>query len=172
VLTPEEVAIARFRPEGWSAETTVDLDTRKAALEADASLPAAGDAPGADHADGVAGVIARVAGREIPRDAGVALLAESFGLAPEAAERAMGEAGRSFFTTPEPGHAAELADAQAQVSKLTRSRDGVRGMLARVLERNRSGELVVGRLIAGKPTETEEGDVLEEGDTVAVPEAL
>jgi phage-related protein (TIGR01555 family) len=171
VLTPEEVALNRFRPEGWSAETTVDLDTRKAALEADASLPAAGDAPGADHADGVAGVIARVAGREIPRDAGVALIVESFGLAPEAAERAMGEAGRSFFTTPEPGHAAALADAQAQVSKLTRSRDGVRGMLARVLERNRNGELVVGRLIAGKPTETEEGDVLEEGDTVAVPEA-
>lgn len=114
-------------------------------------------------------MIARVAAREIPRDAGVALIAESFGLSPEAADRAMGEAGRSFFTTPEPGHAAALADAQAQVAKLTRSRDGVRGMLSRVLERNRAGQLVVGRLIQGKATDTEEGDVLEEGDTVAVP---
>lgn len=169
VLTPEEVAINRFRPEGWSPETSVDTDARRAALEADTSPPAAGDAPGADHADGIAAVIARVAAREIPRDAGVTLLQESFGLSPEAAERAMGEAGTTFFTAPEPGHAAALADAQAQVAQLTRSRDGVRGMLSRVLERNRAGELVVGRLIAGKATETEEGDVLEEGDTVAVP---
>ena len=67
---------------------------------------------------------------------------------------------------PEPGDAAALADAQAQVAKLTRSRDGVRAMLSRVLERNKNGELVVGRLIAAAPTDTEEGDVLEEGDTV------
>lgn len=169
VLTPEEVALNRFGAEGWSEETVIDLDARRAALEADTSPPAAGDAPGADHADGIAAVIARVAGREIPRDAGVALIAESFGLSPEAADRAMGGAGRSFFTTPEPGHAAALADAQAQVAQLTRSRDGVRGMLSRVLERNRAGQLVVGRLIQGKATDTEEGDVLEEGDTVAVP---
>jgi hypothetical protein len=41
-------------------------------------------------------------------------------------------------------------------------------MLSRVLEKNRAGELVVGRLIARAPTDTEEGDVLEEGDTVPV----
>ena len=29
VLTPEEVALSRFRPEGWSAETSVDLDARE-----------------------------------------------------------------------------------------------------------------------------------------------
>jgi hypothetical protein len=80
----------------------------------------------------------------------------------------MGETGNTFFTAPEPGHAAALADAQAQVAQLTRSRDGVRGMLSRVLEKNRNGELVVGRLIARAPTDTEEGDVLEEGDTVPV----
>jgi hypothetical protein len=39
----------------------------------------------------------------------------------------------------------------------------------RLPERNRNGELVLGRIIADKPTETEEGDVLEEGDAVAVP---
>jgi uncharacterized protein len=34
VLSPEEVAINRFRADGWSAETTVDLDVRQALLEA------------------------------------------------------------------------------------------------------------------------------------------
>lgn len=43
VLTPEEVAVSRFRQEGWSAETTVDLDARRAAMEAD-------DAAAAQHA--------------------------------------------------------------------------------------------------------------------------
>lgn len=37
VLTPEEVAVSRFRKEGWSAETTVDLDARRAAMEANAA---------------------------------------------------------------------------------------------------------------------------------------
>lgn len=40
VLTPEEVALSRFRTEGWSAETTVDLDARRAAQEADAAAAA------------------------------------------------------------------------------------------------------------------------------------
>lgn len=51
VLTPEEVALSRFPREGWSAETAVDLDARRAAQQADLaaaadpSPPAAGDAP-------------------------------------------------------------------------------------------------------------------------------
>lgn len=161
VLTPEEVALSRFRPDGWSAETIVDLDARERSL-------ASGGEGGADldHAE-VAAILARVAGREIPRDSGLSLLA-GLGLTPERAEAVMGEIGRSFFTAPDPGHAQQLADAQAQVAKLTRSRDGVRAMLSRVLERNKNGELVVGRLIAAAPTDTEEGDVLEEGDTVPV----
>lgn len=35
VLTPEEVALSRFPREGWSPETAVDLDARRAAQEAD-----------------------------------------------------------------------------------------------------------------------------------------
>lgn len=180
VLTPEEVALSRFRPDGWSAETEVDLDARRAALEASlagegevpegeqASQDAEGSAqaPAVDH-EAVAAILGRVAAREIPRTSGLAMLAQ-LGLDPDAVEATMGETGVSFFTAPEPGHAAELDAARAQVAKLTRSRDGVRGMLSRVLERNRAGELVVGRLIARAPTDTEEGDVLEEGDTVPV----
>lgn len=159
VLTPEEVALSRFRPDGWSDETIVDLDAREH------SLQSGGEGGGdLDHEE-VTAILAKVAGREIPRDSGLSMLA-GLGLTPERAESVMGETGRSFFTAPEPGHAAALADAQAQVAKLTRSRDGVRAMLSRVLERNKQGELVVGRLIAAAPTDTEEGDVLEEGDTV------
>ncbi len=35
VLTPEEVAASRFRPEGWTMETTVDLEVRRATIAAD-----------------------------------------------------------------------------------------------------------------------------------------
>lgn len=35
VLLPEEVAQNRFRPEGWSAETTIDLDARQSILDAE-----------------------------------------------------------------------------------------------------------------------------------------
>ena len=158
VLTPEEVAVSRFSGE-WSGETTVDLDARR-----EASGAALGGEDGPDSEE-TAAILARVASREIPRDSGLAMLA-GLGLTPERAEAVMGETGVSFFTTPEPQHAQQLADAQAQVAQLTRSRDGVRGMLSRVLERNRAGELVVGRLIQRAPTETEEGDVLEEGDVI------
>jgi hypothetical protein len=165
VLTPEEIALSRFPKAGWNPDTIVDLDARRAAMEAGAQGEGGGDL---DHEE-VAAILAKVAGREIPRDSGLSLLA-GLGITPERAEAVMGETGRTFFTTPEPGHAAALADAQAQVAKLTRSRDGVRGMLSRVLEKNRAGELVVGRLIARAPTDTEEGDVLEEGDTVPAAE--
>lgn len=162
VLTPEEVAISRFGAGGWSAETIVDLDARRAAMEAGAR--GEGGVEDLDHEE-VAAILARVAAREIPRDSGLSMLA-GLGLTPERAEAVMGETGRTFFTAPDPGHAQQLADAQAQVAQLTRSRDGVRQILSRVLEKNKNGELVVGRLIAAAPTDTEEGDVLEEGDTV------
>lgn len=169
VLTAEEVALSRFRSDGWSAETEVDLDARReaqgAALEGEGEGTTQTDG-GVDH-EAVAAILGRVAAREIPRTSGLAMLAQ-LGMPPDAVEATMGETGRTFFTAPESTHAAELDAARAQVAKLTRSRDGVRGMLSRVLERNRNGELVVGRLIARAPTDTEEGDVLEEGDTVPV----
>ena len=165
VVTAEEVALSRFGADGWSDETTVDIGARReaqaAALEGEGATQTDG---GVDH-EAVAAILGRVAAREIPRTSGLAMLAQ-LGLDPDAAEATMGETGRTFFTAPESTHAAELDAARAQVAQLTRSRDGVRGMLSRVLERNRAGELVVGRLIARAPTDTEEGDVLEEGDTV------
>lgn len=39
VIRPEEVAVSRWRPEGFSSATVVDLDARNAALESDKTLP-------------------------------------------------------------------------------------------------------------------------------------
>lgn len=92
VLTPEEVAKSRFRPEGWSAETTVDLAAREE--------PGVTGDPA--QADAVAGIVAKVAARELPRDTGVAMLVELLGADAATAERLMGETGRTFFTAREP----------------------------------------------------------------------
>jgi hypothetical protein len=35
VVTPAEIALSRFRKEGWSAETSIDFEVREAAQEAD-----------------------------------------------------------------------------------------------------------------------------------------
>ncbi len=39
VLTPEEVALSRFRKEGYSTDTSIDLDVRKAMIDADKTAP-------------------------------------------------------------------------------------------------------------------------------------
>jgi phage-related protein (TIGR01555 family) len=168
VITAEEVAVSRFGPDGWSDETTVDLDARReaqgAALEGEGTETQTDG--GVDH-EAVTAILGRVAARAIPRTSGLAMLAQ-LGMPPDAVEATMGETGVTFFTAPEPGHAAEMDSLRAENAKLTRSQQSTKAMLSRVLERNRAGELVVGRLIARAPTDTEEGDVLEEGDTVPV----
>ncbi len=168
VLTPEEVATSRFRREGWSSDTSIDLDARQAAMEADATGEGT-DAPGADHAEGAAGIIAKVAARELPRDAGVALLVSSMGMDPTAAEAAMGEAGRSFFTAPDPAAVDELAALRAENAKLKASNQGHKAFTARVIQKAKDGGLELGAFTAQAPTETAEGDELAPGDVVAVP---
>jgi len=177
VVTPEEVALSgRFTPDGWNAPLVIDLDARRATLEADAE--AAGQVagqgappPGAEHAEGIAAIVAKVAAREVPRDAGVALLQSSFGLDPAAADAAMGEAGKTFFTAPDPGHAQQLADAQAEVARLTKSNRGYQAYTARLIQRAKDGGLELGPFTAREPTEVDEGEALEPGDVVAVPVA-
>jgi len=174
VLTPEEVAVSRFRQEGWSAETTVDLDARQAALEADAAATTevAGQGaapPGTDHAEGAAAIVAKVAARVLPRDAGVALLVTSLGLAPDDADRVMGEAGRTFFTAPEPGHAAAMDAMKADLAKAQASLRGHQAYTARLIQRAKDGGLELGAFTAREPTEVAEGDELAPGDVVAVP---
>lgn len=174
VLTPEEVAINRFRADGWSPETSIDLAARQALLDEDDAGGGAGeddrvDARGAEHAAGVAGVVARVAAREIPRATGVELLVQAFELDAEAADRAMGEAGRTWFTAPEPTHAAEMDAMRADLAKAQASLRGHQAYTARLIQRAKAGGLELGAFTAREPTEVDEGDVLEPGDVVAVP---
>jgi len=172
VVTAEEVAASRFRPEGWSPETTVDLGAREAAMAADrdaARLTSGQEAPGVEHAEGAAAIVARVAARELPRDAGVALLVESMGMAPEAADAVMGEAGRSFFTVPEAGHAAAMDAMKADLATAQRSLQGHKAYTARLIQRAKDGGLELGAFTSQAPTETAEGDELAVGDVVAVP---
>lgn len=61
VLTPEEVALSRFRAEGYSTDTSIDLDVRKAMVEADRSAQAP---------EAVADAATRAAGRYEPRSDG------------------------------------------------------------------------------------------------------
>lgn len=42
VVLPNEIATSRFRPEGWSAQTTIDLDAREVMAEAEIEARAAG----------------------------------------------------------------------------------------------------------------------------------
>jgi len=170
IVTAEEVALNRFRPGGWSMETVIDLDARRAAQAADASSAAEGDGGAdGDQTERIAAIVAKVAGRELPRASGVALLVSSLGMLPEDAESVMGETGRSFFTKPDPAATTELDSLREQHAALRKSHQGTRQMLTRVLEKNKRGELVIGSPIARAPTATEEGDTLEEGDVVAVP---
>lgn len=169
VLTAEEVALSRFRPDGWSGETTIDLGAREAAMQADATDPSTADAPGTDHAKGAAAILADVAARKMSRDSGVALLQSSMGLDPDEAEAAMGENGRTFFTAPEPTHAAEMDAMRGDLAKAQRSLQGHKTYTARLIQRARDGGLELGAFTSQAPTETDEGDVLEAGDVVAVP---
>ena len=170
-VTADEVAAARFGPDGWSPDLVADFDDRDDVAQADADAARLTAGQGADHAEGAAGIIAKVAARELPRDAGVALLCQSMGMDPAAADQVMGEAGKSFFTAPESGHAAEMDSMRGELAKAQASQRSTQQMLTRVLERNRAGELVVGNVIAKAPTELAEGEALAEGDVVEVPVA-
>lgn len=163
VLTPEEVALSRFAADGWSAETIVDLDARRAAMESGGE----GSGEDLDH-DEVAAILARVAGREIPRDSGLSMLS-GLGLTPERAEAVMGETGKTFFTAPDPGHAAAMDAMKGDLAKAQASLRGHQAYTARLIQRAKEGGLELGAFTAREPTDVAEGDVLEPGDVVAVP---
>jgi phage-related protein (TIGR01555 family) len=183
VLLPEEVAMSRFRPEGWSAETSIELDSRQpAAATVDPTAATEGteapvDPKAKDPSAALNGaqvsslleIVTQIGARQIPRSTGIGLITAAFPLSVVQAEAIVGEVGVSFFTTPDPTQVAELDSIKSEHAALTRSHQSTKAMLARVLERNKKGELVVGSPIAKAPTETDPGDVLEDGDVIAVP---
>ena len=66
VLTPEEVAVSRFRKEGYSTDTSIDLEHRQAMIEADASTPAEGDSTDAAADAPELGAVADAASTSTP----------------------------------------------------------------------------------------------------------
>lgn len=81
----------------------------------------------------------------------------------------MGESGRTFFTKPDPTVVAGVDEANARAAAAEASVRGHQQYTARLIERAKAGGLALGAFTARAPTETAEGDVLEEGDVVAVP---
>jgi phage-related protein (TIGR01555 family) len=117
VITPEEVALSRFRDEGYSQEIEVEREIRATETgpveEAPGTL--ATEVPGAPVGENVqttvlngaqiaslVGVVKSVAAGEIPRDSGVQILATALQLTPVEADRLMGSAGRGFVATQPP----------------------------------------------------------------------
>lgn len=165
VLTPEEVRASRFRREGYSTETSIDDDSTTGPDTGELGDVAVGVVP-----EEALSVVKSVAAREIPRDSGLqAILAAMPGLALEQAERIMGEAGKTFFTAPDPLAQPELEQLRAENAALKRSVQGLKGYNARIVQRARDGGLELGGLVDRPPTEVAEGDDLQEGDVVAVP---
>ncbi len=127
-IRPEEVAVSRWRPEGFSAATVIDLDARQAALEADkqapdeeprepapsdtspAAAPSTGTEPvatdvqktalnGAQVASLIEVLTAVVDGR-LPRASGIEVIVTAFQVSHEDAERMMGDIGKTFEPKP------------------------------------------------------------------------
>lgn len=169
VVTPEEIAVNRFRPEGWSEETSIETDLREASIEADRGTPTspANATPATEQAETVTQIVSDVASRKIPRDTGVAMLVSVCGMTLEAAEVTMGEAGRSFFTTPDPASTAELDSLRETHAAATRSNTSLRSLLKRVLAKNRDGVLV-----KGSPVGAGSGGAISDQEVEAIMEAL
>jgi phage-related protein (TIGR01555 family) len=99
VLTPEEVAIARFPKGGYSTDTEIDLTLRKKIIEtADEEAqqnPGDMGTVGA-RATAIMAVLDHVAAKQIPREVGVLLLQNLFGMTAEQADAQIGDVGDGF----------------------------------------------------------------------------
>lgn len=130
VLTAEEVRASRFTPLGFSTETNIDdTEAETEPVEAETApridpetgepveVPVGSSVPvgGAQGGSGPKAqdtalngaqissaleIVKGVANEEIPRDSGLAMLAEFFYLSPEAAEKIMGTIGKGFKPKP------------------------------------------------------------------------
>lgn len=102
-IQPEEIAVNRFTPEGWSMDTVLDLTVRQAIIDEahketqpDASLQGTVGA----RSTALLEVLDKVATKAIPRETGVTMLVNVFGMTEGQAEEQMGVVGKSFFKDP------------------------------------------------------------------------
>lgn len=112
VLGPDEVAISRFRPEGWAMDTKIALDVRDAILKADqqrmleeqraaSALPTGGEklqdtALNGAQVTALLEILKAVAGGQLPRETGVQIIVTAFDVTDEEAEKLMGDVGAGF----------------------------------------------------------------------------
>lgn len=180
VLTPEEIAVTRFRKEGWSEETSIETTAREAIVAADAGGVANPTDPSVAPADAAVAtdpnakdpaaalngaqvasmqeIITSVAARMIPRETGIQELLRAFPFTAAEAEMTMGEVGRTFFTAPEPGQAIEMDSLRGEAKTATSSLARYKALLRRVLAKNRAGELVVGSPVGTNGSGSEVSD--------------
>lgn len=101
IMLNRELGAEVYPEEGWGVEYAGIGPVLDASAPATAGAPAAGalqdTALNGAQVDSLVGVIASVAARQLPRDAGVAIIRRSFGVSAEDAESMVGEVGRSFF---------------------------------------------------------------------------
>jgi hypothetical protein len=81
---------------------TPDVQTPAETAEAAETAAVQAVALNGAQVEAALGIVARVATRQLPRDAGVAALVSLFGLSTEQAETIMGEVGRTFFAPVQP----------------------------------------------------------------------
>jgi phage-related protein (TIGR01555 family) len=127
VLTPAEVALSRFRREGWSDDTSIDLASRRAPADAlTEGSPTQGAAPPADvQATALNGaqtaslvtIVQAVAARTMSRASGLELIKISTPTVPDdSAERALGPAD---FVPASPGGSPTVTSSDAAAAPQT-----------------------------------------------------
>lgn len=106
VTTAEEVATSRYGKRGYSIDTTIALDVRKALMAEDADKEGDEKDPmaalnGAQVAS-LLDILKSVATEELPRESAVETILASFPVTRPQAEKILGKIGKSFFVEPPP----------------------------------------------------------------------
>jgi phage-related protein (TIGR01555 family) len=139
VLTPEEVGLSRFRPEGWSPETTIETELR-APVPAGAANDNAGDEtaePATSIADeamngaqvtSLQGIVTAAAANQLPVETAREIIKSAFPTMPDdRLQRMLAPIGAVA------GNAAQLQSLQSDHASLQRSHTSLKNTLKRLM---------------------------------------
>ncbi len=167
VTTPEEIAMSRFRREGYSTETSIELDTREAIHEADGSPAAGADgtAPANDTAavadlamngaqvTSLQGIVTAAAANELPVGTAREIIAAAFPeLLPERIDRMLAP------IAEQAGAVTQLADANTKLATITKSHASLKNVIKRLIAKYGHSGSVVGMTGSGAGVSDEELD--------------
>ncbi|HSN29387.1 MAG TPA: DUF1073 domain-containing protein, partial [Kofleriaceae bacterium] len=161
VLTPEEVALSRFRPEGWSADTTIEMDARQTpASNADAGAdePSTSE-PTSTVADlamngaqvtSLQGIVTAAATNQMPVGTAKEIIAAAFPtLPPDRIERMLAPIAQGAGAT------AQLSQLQTDHASLQRSHASLKNTLKRVMAAHGIKSIAV----SGKASDVSDADL-------------